>query len=76
MLTTRSFSRFRKISANRFPCDTHIRHNEVFIEGICKEIEILNNNTKKKQITEFKQWVDSLENFIPYWVATFRPKRM
>ena len=71
MLATRSFFRFRKISANRFPSDTHIRHNEVYIESICKEIQVFNNT---KNAAELKRWADSLENYIPYWVAKFRPK--
>ena len=73
MLATRSFFRFRKIGRNRFPGDTHIRYNEVYIEGICKELKLL-SDTKKENAAEFKRWVDSAEKYIPYWVAKFRPK--
>ena len=75
MLSTRSFSRFRKISSNRFPSDTHIKHNEVYVESICKEIQIL-NNTKKENATELKRWSDSLEKYLPYWVVKLPTKRI
>ena len=74
MLATRNFYRFRQINKNRFLQDTHIRYNEVYIEGICKKVTVL-NNTKKDNTEELKQWIDSLENYIQYWVAKFHLKR-
>jgi hypothetical protein len=72
MIVIRTFSRFRKISRDRFPCDTSIRHNDIYTE---RTAEIANNTIKKNSAIEFKRWINSVENYIPYWVATFRSKR-
>lgn len=74
MLTTKTFSRFRKIPRNRFSSDTHIKHNAIYTESIFKDIE-LSNNTKKNNNEDLQRWVNSLENEFPYWVAKFRPKQ-
>ena len=49
MIVTRTFSRFRKISRDRFPCDASIRHNDMYTE---RTTEIANNTIKKNSATK------------------------